>query len=99
MATVRITDHVQQASTYDDGQVIFNLIANDVRSGRPVVVSFEGLHAVPSAFINAALLQLVETVPLEQIFRSLQITNSTKFINDMINRRFAFVAEQQAKMH
>lgn len=97
MATVRIIDHVQQASTYEDGQVIFNLIAGDVRSGKPVEVSFEGLRAVPSAFINAALVQLVETVPLAQIFRSLKITNSTKFINEMIHRRFAFVAEQQAK--
>lgn len=97
MATVRIIDHIQHPSTYEDGQVIFNLIAKEVRDGNPVEVSFEGLHAVPSAFINAALLQLVETVPLRQIFTALRITHSTKFINDMINRRFAFVAEQQAK--
>lgn len=96
MAAIRITDHVAQASSYDDGQVIYNLIVDDVRAGRPVELSFQGLHAVPSAFINAALIQLVESVPLSQIVRSLQITNSTKFINDMIRRRFAFVAEQQA---
>lgn len=95
MATVRIIDHIQHPSTYEDGQVIFNLIVNDVRSGNPVEVSFEGLHAVPSAFINAALLQLTETVSLKQIFSSLRITHSTKFINEMINRRFAFVAEQE----
>lgn len=96
MATVRIIDHVKQASTYDDGQVIFNLIASDIRSGKPVEVSFEGLHAVPSAFINAALVQLVETVPLSQIFGTLNITHSTKFINDMILRRFKFIAEKQS---
>lgn len=98
MATVRIVDHVQHASTYDDGQVIFDLIADSVRAGEAVEVSFEGLHAVPSAFINAALVQLVETVPLKQIFRSLRITHSTKFINEMIRKRFAFVSEQQAKV-
>lgn len=97
MVTVRIIDHIKQASTYEDGQVIFNLIAGDVQSGNPIEVSFEGLHAVPSAFINAALVQLVETVPLTQIFSSLKITHSTKFINEMIRSRFAFVAEQQAK--
>lgn len=97
MATVRIIDHIKHPSTYEDGQVIFNLISNDVREGTPVEVSFEGLHAVPSAFINAALVQLVETVPLKQIFAVLRITNSTKFINEMINRRFAFVADQASK--
>lgn len=95
MEPIRITDHVPQASSYEDGQVIFDLIADDVRAGRPVELSFEGLRAVPSAFVNAALVQLVETVPLSQIFRSLRIVHSTKFINELINRRFSFVAEQQ----
>lgn len=95
MATVRIIDHVKHPSTYQDGQVIFNLIQSDVRSGIPVEVSFEGVHAVPSAFINAALVQLVEVVPLKQIFSVLSITNSTKFINEMIRSRFAFVASRE----
>lgn len=97
MVAIRIIDHVKQPSSYDDGQVIFNLIRDDVREGRPVEVSFEGIHAVPSAFINAALVQLVETAALPQIFKCLQITHSTKFINDLIKRRFAFVAEQHGK--
>lgn len=95
MVAIRIIDHVKQASTYDDGQVIFNMIQDDVRRGRPVELSFEGLHAVPSAFINAALVQLVESVPLQQITRNVKITHSTKFINELIKRRFEFVAEQQ----
>lgn len=94
MAAIRIKDYVSQASSYDDGQVIFNLIVDDIRANKPVEVSFDGITAVPSAFVNAAIVQLVETVPTEQIFRNLQITHSTKFINELILRRFAFVNEQ-----
>lgn len=99
MVAIRIIDHVKQPSSYEDGQLIFNLIRDDVRNGKGVEVSFEGLHAVPSAFINAALVQLVESMPMQQIFSSLKITHSTKFINDLIKRRFAFVADQDGSPH
>ena len=93
MVAVRIIDYVEQASTYDDGQVIFNLIAKDIANDCPVEVSFSGIQAVPSAFVNAAFLQLLESVPMEKIRNNLKIIHSTKFINDLIKRRFEFVIE------
>jgi len=92
MVAIRIIDHVKQASTYDDGQIIFNLISDSVAHGEPIEVSFSGIQAVPSAFVNAAFLQLLETIPFERVRRSLKITDSTKFINELIKRRFDFVA-------
>lgn len=91
MVAIRITDHVKQASTYLDGQVIYNLIANQVAHDHPVEVSFAGIHAVPSAFVNAAFLQLLETVSIDKVKRNLRIVDSTKFINELIKRRFDFV--------
>jgi hypothetical protein len=91
MVTIRIVDYVKQASTYDDGQVIFDLIANDVSNDFPVEVSFAGIQAVPSAFVNAAFLQLLEITSVEKIRSNLKITHSTKFINELIKRRFDFV--------
>ncbi|NVO05244.1 MAG: STAS-like domain-containing protein [Rhodoferax sp.] len=94
MVTIRIADHVKQASTYDDGQVIFNLIADKLGKDDQVAVSFEGIQAVPSAFVNAAFLQLLEVATLDTIRRKLSIQDSTKFINDLIRSRFEFVANQ-----
>lgn len=91
MVTVRVADHVAQASTYDDGQVIYELIAPRILMGEQVCVSFAGIHAVPSAFVNAAFIRLLEIVPFEQVQRTLRITDSTKFINDLVRQRFAFV--------
>lgn len=98
MVKIRITDHVTHASSYDDGQVIYDLIAPNVRAGETVEVSFQGIHAVPSAFINAAFLQLVEIAPLPRVKAALRVTDSTKFINDLIRRRFAFVEGQSPSL-
>ena len=94
MVTIRIADHVSQASTYDDGKIIFDLIATQLGKDDCVVVSFAGIQAVPSAFVNSAFLQLLEIAPLETIQRKLVIIDSTKFINELIKRRFDFVARQ-----
>lgn len=91
MVTIRIAEHVKQASTYDDGQVIFDLISPRIIGNEPVEVSFAGIQAVPSAFVNAAFLQLLEVAPLEAIQRNLKISDSTKFINELIKQRFEFV--------
>jgi hypothetical protein len=91
MVAIKISDHVKQASTYDDGQVIYNLIAGRVSQDVPVEVSFSGIQAVPSAFVNAAFLQLLEIVPMDKIQKNLRIVDSTKFINELIKRRFDFV--------
>lgn len=93
---IRILDHVRTASSYDDGNVIFDLIVNDIREGRPVHVSFEGVTSVPSAFVNAAFVRLLESMPFSHVQKSLRIEKSTKQINDLVRTRFAFVAGHAA---
>lgn len=97
MVVIRIHDHTPTASTYADGQTIFSLIRPKIEQGESVELSFDGILAVPSAFINAAVIQLVEHVPASQIRANLKITDSTKAINELIRSRLAFVmnAENQ----
>lgn len=93
MAIIRITDHVKHASSYNDGQVIYNLIAPDVLAGRTVEVSFQGIHAVPSAFVNAAFVQLLEIASMDRVRESLKFIDSTHFINELIKKRFEFALD------
>jgi len=51
---IRVLDHVEHASTYDEGDVIFKLLAPRLMQGEDVALSFDGVSAVPSAFINAS---------------------------------------------
>lgn len=88
---VRILDHVDRVSTYDDGNVIFALIAPDLRAGKDVVLSFDGIDAVPSAFVNASVVQLAEELSVDVIRQHLKIISSTRQINELIRSRFGFV--------
>jgi len=90
---IRILDHVQTASTYEDGDVIYRLINGPISQGEPVTVSFDGVLAVPSAFVNAAFVRLVESNPIDRVRRCLRIADSTRAINELIRGRFSFVAQ------
>lgn len=92
MVTIRIRDHVKQASSYDDGQIIYRLISDKLASGDTVRVSFDGINAVPSAFVNAAFVQLLDKTPIEKLREKLQFSDSTRFINELIKNRFDFVS-------
>lgn len=90
---IRILDHVRTASTYEDGEVIFRLIRDPIVNGEPVTVSFDGVLAVPSSFVNSAFVRLVESIPMDRIRQCLRFADSTKAINDLIRGRFSFVAQ------
>lgn len=92
MGIIRILDHVESCSSYDDGNVIFELIAPRVQEGEDVTLSFDGVTAVPSSFVNAAIVRLAELVPLSEIRRHLGLTNTTRQINEMVRMRFDHLA-------
>lgn len=93
---IRILDHVATASTYEDGEAIYRLIRGAIADGQTVTVSFDGVLAVPSAFVNAAFVRLIESVPIDRVRGCLRIEDSTKAINDLVRGRFSFVASRQA---
>ena len=88
---IRILDHVERCSTYADGNTIFELIAPLIEAGKDVTLSFEGIDAVPSSFINASVVRLVEKVPLLEIKKRLKVIDSTRQINELIRGRIAFL--------
>ena len=75
MVAIRIADHLKTFSSYDDGKKIYELIRPALLSGQDVTLSFDEILAVPSAFVNAALLQLLNDMPFEQIKKRLHIVN------------------------
>lgn len=96
MVTIRALDHVKQCSTYSDGEVIFDLLLPVLKSGGKVALSFDGVRSVPSAFVNSALVRLLEYFPFEVVKESLQIVDSTRQINALIRERFRFASSEGA---
>lgn len=86
MGYVTIKNYVDYAYTYEEGQIIFDIILPLLEQGENVTLSFEGIKAVPSSFINAAILQLFNKLPTERITSNLKIINSTIYINEIIKR-------------
>jgi hypothetical protein len=94
MVNVRIRDHVGMAATPQDGAVIYELVADALRRGEQVDVSFAGFAAVPSAFINASLVRLIASWPFQEIRERVRFSDSTKAINDLIRARLTSAAGQ-----
>ncbi len=85
-----VKDVVEHASTYEDGDVIFRLIEPRLRAGETVTISFEGITAVNSSFVNGSIIRLVESMSVAEVRSRLRITKSTKQINDLIKGRMDF---------
>lgn len=90
---IKLLDYVATCSTYSDGEVIYNLIAPEIVRGKNVNLSFKGVSAVPSAFINASIVRLVESTSLDNVRRHLKISDSTRQINELILSRFEFLSK------
>ena len=94
---INILDHVKMASTYEDGEIIFKLISDAISKGETVTLSFKDIQSVPSAFVNSAILRLLEIFRFQQIRDNLTFINTTKHINDLIKSRFEFVLSEMEK--
>jgi len=92
---VRILDHVAQCATYADGDAIFQIIAPSISKGEDVTLSFDGVDAVPSSFINASIVRLIESVSLSELKAHLKVIHSTRQINDLIRGRIDFLSQSQ----
>lgn len=91
---IRISNHVRTYSTYADGDVIYRLIVEELRAGRTVTLSFSGIKSIPSAFVNAAIIKLLEEFDFEDIRSQLKIVDSTRQINQLIKDRFYFATKE-----
>lgn len=92
---INILDHVKTASTYEDGEVIYKLISDAFRKNENVILSFNAITSVPSAFINSALVRLLEDFSFNQIRDMITFINTTKHINELIRSRFTFVLSKK----
>ncbi len=90
MGRVNILDYVDQAYSSADGRTIYEVIVNNLKAGRPVQVSFEGIDAIPTSFVNNAFIPLLQEFSFEDIKRYVSFIHTTSQINNMLRSRFQF---------
>jgi hypothetical protein len=89
---INVLDRVPHCYTSGDGETIASLVRQGFARGDRVTVSMAGVPDVPSAFVNAAFVSLLDDYDFDFIRHNLSITDSTPQINHLIRRRFQFVS-------
>lgn len=95
---INILDHVSQCYTHKDGQVIADIITSCLKRGECVAISFQGVYAVPSSFINSAFISLLDDFTFADIRARVTFMDSTKQINELIKKRFDFEVNRRPKI-
>lgn len=86
---IRALDHVPHCYTAEDGAVIFRLLVVRLDKERSIKLSFDGVSDVPSSFVNASIVALLERFDVEFIKSHLSIVDATQQIADMVRRCLA----------
>jgi len=91
---IRVRDHVQRCQSWSDGDVIGQQIKRVLAARERAVVSFDGVGDVPSSFVNAAFVSLLDDYSFDFIKRHVSVVDSTSQINSLIKRRLSSEAER-----
>lgn len=87
---IRALDHVRDCYSWDTGAVIGAMLRDAFARGETVTLSFQGVSDVPSSFVNAALISLLDSYSFDFIKAHLRVIDGNRQIVDMIRHRFAF---------
>lgn len=95
---IKPLDFLEHCYTPEDGAKVFERVYPLLKEGKKVTVSFEGVDSVPSSFVNAAFIQLLNHFTYDQIKSRLSFSRSSKQINEMLKKRFEFEAQRHAPL-
>lgn len=94
MVLINVNKQLENHYTNDDGDKLFNMIVSTFENGDTVELSFEGIDAVNSSFVNSAFIALLDIYPFDTIRKNLIFKNTNKQINSLILNRFKFEVEK-----
>jgi len=96
MGLIKVLDFVDRCYNTEDGQVIHDVIVEQLGNESVLTVSMEGVDWVPSSFVNSAFISLLDNLAFAEIKRRLKFVNTNSQINEMIRTRFNFEAGRRA---
>ncbi|HZF94612.1 MAG TPA: STAS-like domain-containing protein [Allosphingosinicella sp.] len=77
---------VPNCNTAAEGALLYEALHGPLRAGEAVTLSFAGADGVPSSFVNASVVRIVEEFGLEEVRQKLSIVNCTAQVADMLRR-------------
>lgn len=95
---INVLNLVPDCYTWKNGYVVGQTLHKELEFGKTVILSFEGVGDVPSSFVNAAFVPLLDHFALAYLKKHLSVVNSTRQINDMIKRRLEFEYRRRSEI-
>lgn len=90
VSVIKALDVVPDCYTWQSGDVVARVIRDAFSQGRAVTISFAGVTDVPTSFVNAAFISLLDDYSFDFIKSHLKLVSCTKQIADIVRRRFDF---------
>ena len=87
-------DHVAHCYSSADGAVIAKLLRRQLDAGRRVTLSFHGVSDVPSSFVNAAIVSLLDRYGADSLRKNLTMVDASAQTAAMIRRCLHGAMEQ-----
>ncbi len=84
---VFVIEHTSFASTWDDGEGVYQAILSCLKDSPVVAVSFRGITSATPSFVHSAFCRLLDHLPFDEIKRRLRVTEASRQIIDMIKER------------
>jgi hypothetical protein len=92
---VNVLNLVPDCYSWRNGDIVRRYLHEELAAGRSVTLSFEGVKDVPSSFVNAAFVPLIDHFGLPYLKSHLFVVRSNRQINDMIKHRLEFEASHK----
>jgi hypothetical protein len=88
---INLVDAVSEnCFSIDDGQILFDLVFPELKEGRSVEISFNGVKSVLTPFLHSSLGKLLDSYAKETVMEKLVFCNISqeqlKQVNNYINR-------------
>ena len=74
----------------EDATLLCELLTDKIKKRQKVEVSFSGIMCITCRFVNTGLITLLEEFDFDDIKKHVNIIDSNKQINTLINKRFKF---------
>ncbi|WP_425270051.1 STAS-like domain-containing protein [Leptospira congkakensis] len=73
-----------------EGNEIFEILLNLLETNENISISFKGLGAVSSSFVNSAFIRLLDKYSFNEIQKRIKFIDTLKIHNNLIKQRFQF---------
>ncbi|MBM9547784.1 STAS-like domain-containing protein [Leptospira sp. 201903074] len=87
---IQLKDYIVNGYSNNEGEIIHSLILKNFDKTERIEISFIGMGAVSSSFVNCAFINLLEYYTFSEIKSKIYFTNTLKIHNDLIKDRFSF---------